>query len=166
MTRDPRVWPRGTDNPVRERTTAPVQPAPDSLLDGAQLIVVVYAPRDQVARWVEGELERDGSMVQTARTLPHLMRALVEDPPPRPNILVVDVDALSPAELMELHSIRERGWFGTVIGLGRVPPALRISLGVDHVLTPPFVQDQLRDAVAGLRTPVSTSVVPIIRDER
>ena len=166
MTRDPREWPRGTDNPLGERATAPAQPAGEGVFDDARLVAVLYAPRGQVARWVEGELERDGLMLQTARTMTHLMRALNDDPPPRPNILIVDVDGLSPAELMELHAIRQRGWFGTVIGLGKVPAALRLSLGVDHVLTPPFVRDQLRDAVSGLRTPVSTSVVPIIRDER
>jgi hypothetical protein len=161
MSRHPRVTVRGQ----AAQPAAKAGGEDGGLLGDRPLVAVVYAPNAQVARWVEGELERDGSTVQLARTFTNLMRSLVEDPPPRPNVLVVDVDATSPAELMELHSVRPRGWFGTVVALGTVPQPLRESLGIDLVVSPPFVLDQLRDAIAGLRVPVETAVIPIIRDD-
>ena len=159
MAKHPRIWARGTDRPENE-----TDGTAHKLIGDAQLVAVIYAPKAQVGKWVEAELDRDGAVVQTARNLPQLMQSLVEDPTPRPNVLVVDLDAISPGELLELHSLRERGWFGTIIGLGKVPEALRSSLGVDRTLAPPFVRDQLRDAVVELRDPVATKQMPKIRD--
>ena len=156
----PRLLARGTDRPANASDDAG-----HKLLGDAQLVAVIYVPAAQVAKWVENELDRDGAVLQTARSLPQLMRALVEDPTTRPNVLVVDLDAISPGELLELHSIRERGWFGTIVGLGKVPEPLRLSLGVDHAIAPPFVRDQLRDAIVALREPVATQPIPIIPDE-
>ena len=129
------------------------------------LIAVVYAPAESVANWVENELERDGAMVQTARSMRGLVKALVEDPNPRPNILIVDIDAMTPADLMELHSIRHLGWFGSIIALGKVPAALRESLSIDVTLSPPFVQHQLHDTIIEMRTPAPTRRIPIILDD-
>jgi hypothetical protein len=157
--RPPRIWARGTDRP------AGTGDQPHKLIGDDKLIAVIYAPKAQVAKWVENELDRDGAVVQTARDLPQLMKTLIEDQAERPNVLVVDVDAITPGELMELHSLRERGWFGTIIGLGNVPVPLKTSLGIDHAIRPPFVRDQLRDAVVALREPGATIPIPMMRDK-
>jgi hypothetical protein len=124
---------------------------------------LVYAPIADIARWVESELTRDGMTVQVARTMTHLITALTEDPTARPKFLVIDLDAVSAADLMRLHTIREQGWFGALIALGHVPPALKQSLAIEVAIAPPFSKDQLRDAVATLRTPVATLRIPVIR---
>jgi hypothetical protein len=154
MTKHPRVWARGTDRPENPSDEA------HKLIGDAKLVAVIYAPKDQVAKWAEAELDRDGAVLQTARDLPQLMHALVEDPSPRPNVLVVDLDAITPGELLELHSVRERGWFGTIIGLGKVPEALKSSLGIDRAIRPPFSRDQLRDTIGELREPAATKKIP------
>jgi hypothetical protein len=154
MTKHPRGWARGTDRPANATDEA------QKLIGDVTLVAVIYAPKDQVAKWVEGELDRDGAVLQTARDLPQLMHALGEDASPRPNLLVVDLDAITPGELLELHSVREKGWFGTIIGLGRAPEALRMSLGIDRSLVPPFSRDQLKDTIGELREPAATKRMP------
>jgi hypothetical protein len=155
MATHPRVWARGTD-----RMANPTDDTSQKLIGDAKLIAVIYTPQAQVAKWVEAELDRDGAVVQTARNMSTLMQSLVDDPTPRPNVLVVDLDAIAPGELMELHSLRERGWFGTIIGLGKVPGELKTSLGVDRTIAPPFVRDRLRDTITELREPAATRQIP------
>jgi hypothetical protein len=158
----PRLWARGTS---RGTFLAESAPAPAPILAERALIAVVYAPAAGVGNWIESELARDSAMVQTARSMRGLIKALVEDPSPSPNLLIVDLDALSPADLMELHSIRHLGWFGTILALGHVPAALRDSLTIAQTLSPPYVQYQLHDAIIELRTPAPTVRIPVIRDE-
>ena len=93
-----------------------------------RLRVMVHAVSAQRSQWVESELGRINAMVQIGHHVEHVVSALVEDPPPRPQVLVVDFDAIKPVDLMQLHDVRERGWCGRIIGLGVVPPALRASL--------------------------------------
>ena len=157
MAAHPRIWPRGT-KPAIESQDAPQVPT----RDGA-LVAVFYAPDDVIATWVEDELEQDGARIQVARSMHGLVQALVADPTPRPNVLIIDIDALSPAELMELHAIRHMGWFGSIIALGNTPPDLRKSLGVDQVLRPPYLANHLRDAFAALRTPPATVRIPVMK---
>jgi len=135
---------------------------PEGVVD-TETRALIYAPIADIARWAESELQRDGMTVQTARTMTHLITALTEDPSARPKFLVIDLDAVSAADLMRLHTIREQGWFGSLIALGHVPPALKQSLAIEVALTPPFSKDQLRDAVETLRTPVPTVRIPVIR---
>jgi hypothetical protein len=58
--------------------------------------------------------------------------------------LIVDFDAVSAAELFELHAVRHDGWTGRIIGLGSVSAELVISLEIEQVFTAPFVRDSLR----------------------
>ena len=123
---------------------------------------IAYSPTPHRIRWIEGELDRDGTLLQVSRNIRGLVTALLDDPPPHPQILVLDLDGMSPAELMYLHVVRERGWFGSSIALGKVPDLLRISLTIDQVLTPPFVRDSLRDAIAALNLRAETTQMPTI----
>jgi len=154
----PRVWPRGT----KSATTAG-ESAAEPVADGA-LIAVFYAPDEPIATWIEDELEQaDGARIQCARSMAAVVKALTLDPTPRPNVLIVDIDGLEPGELMELHSLRQLGWFGSLIALGTVPVDLRKSLAVDYVLAPPFHKNALRNAIATVRTPPATRRIPVIQ---
>jgi hypothetical protein len=66
------------------------------------------------------------------------------------------------AQTMQLHQIRERGWFGTVIGLGRVPDPLRTSLAIGMVIAPPYRKNMLRNAVSRAGIGLATTKIPTI----
>jgi hypothetical protein len=101
-------------------------------------------------------------MVQIGFSVAQVVSALVEDPPPRPQILVADFDDMSAGELMHLHVLREQGWFGRIIALGGVPPALRSSLAIERVLAVPRARHALRDAITNAGFLAATTKLPII----
>ncbi|MEO6777745.1 MAG: hypothetical protein ABI467_32795 [Kofleriaceae bacterium] len=111
--------------------------------------------------WIEEELTDASITLQIARSVAQAISALVEDPPPLATILVCDFDALDPVDTMQLHQIRERGWFGALIGLGRVPDPLRISLAIGVVLSPPYRANTLRNAIARAGIGMATTKIPI-----
>jgi len=141
----PRLFPRGTSP------------------KDARARVLVYARDPERAAWIDQELAREDVIVQTARTVAELVSALVEDPPPRPQFLVADFDAMNAGELLHMHGIREQGWFGCIIALGTVPIALRMSLRIEKVITPPYPRDALRSIVGqATQPPVMTVRMPKI----
>ena len=113
---------------------------------GEVVRALVYAPESYRLQWIDSELI-DVS-VQVVRTIAEVVTALTEAPPPRPQLLVADFDAMTGAQVLELHDIRAQGWFGNLIAIGKVPVALRQSLRIARVLTPPFLRDSLREAVS------------------
>jgi hypothetical protein len=127
----------------------------------ADLTVRVLAlAGDATLPWIEEELTHETITLQVARSVAHVISALVEDPPPRATILVCDFDALDAIQTMQLHQIRERGWFGAIIGLGRVPEPLRVSLAIGAVLAPPFRVNTLRNAISGAGIGLATTRIP------
>ena len=122
---------------------------------------VVYVPTATRAEWVERELSHDDIMVQVARGVTDIIAAVVDDPPPRPQILVVDFESLDMGEILELHSIRDRGWTGTVFALGQVPIGIRKSLRIERVL-PTLVDNTLRIAVTEIGFDNKTRRLPVI----
>ena len=124
--------------------------------------MLIYAPSPIRATWIEAELAHSPVMVQLGHSVAQVVSALVEDPPPRPQILVADFDALDAGELMHLHVLREQGWFGRIIALGELPPSLRRSLSIERVLTAPFVQNALRDVITTSGFQTSTTRLPVL----
>jgi len=118
---------------------------------------LVYVVDDARMQWVEEELVGEPITLQIGRNAAQVVTALVDDPPPRAQILIVDVDALAPVDLLQLHQIRERGWFGAVVAIGQVPAALRSSLSIGHVLAPPLRRYALRNTItrAGIALPTT-----------
>ena len=112
------------------------------------------------------ELERalDGYTIQLSRSTNTLIAALANDPPPRPQVLVIDLDPLTPIELFELHRLRECGWFGSIIALGDVPKSLRQSLGIETVLPRPEPAP-LHDAIARIQFDAKTTRLPVMRTD-
>jgi hypothetical protein len=128
----------------------------------SQVRVIVYAPSVSRSSWVEAELAHEPVLVQIGHSVGQVVSALIEDPPPRPQLLIADFDDLEPGELMHLHVLREQGWFGRIIALGSVPTSLRSSLSIDHVLRPPFVRDALREVIAAAQYVTSTIKLPVL----
>jgi hypothetical protein len=109
--------------------------------------VLVHAPSPTRARWIEDELAHRSIVVQIGFSIPHVLSALVDDPPPRPQLLVADFDELEPGAMMDLHRLRVQGWFGRIIALGDVPGSLRDSLAIERVIAAPFTRDSLRHVI-------------------
>lgn len=121
------------------------------------LRVLAYARDEERLAWFDRELP-PGAIVQNARSVAELVAALVDDPPPRPQILIADFDAMSPVDIVELHTIRERGWFGTLYAVGKVAPPLWRSLRIERVL-PALEAGTLRSELA--RTPFENQTLRI-----
>ncbi|HEY4179763.1 MAG TPA: hypothetical protein VGM90_23135 [Kofleriaceae bacterium] len=127
--------------------------------------VVVFAPTESLTKWIDAELVATGNLVQSARSMSAVVSSLVDDPTPRPQVLVLDVDGTQPGDLMYLHLVRERGWCGRIIGLGMVPPALRLSLGIERVLNTPYAQGTLRHAIDDIGFSNTTRRIPTFDDD-
>jgi hypothetical protein len=143
----PRLHSRGT-----ERAAA----------DGELVRVLVYAPSPTRASWIENELHDRSVMLQIGYSVEHVVSALVEDPPPRPQILIADFDEIAALDVMRLHVLREQGWFGRIIALGSVPSALRLSLAIEYVLSAPLARDALRDVITNLSFSTETTKLPVL----
>lgn len=126
------------------------------------LRVLVYAPSPARASWIEAELQDKSVLVQIGFSVEHVVSALVEDPPPRPQILIADFDDIGPAEALHLHALRDQGWFGRIIALGAVPSALCRSLAIERVLPPPLTRHALREVVTDAGFLNATTKLPVL----
>lgn len=101
-------------------------------------------------RIVEPELAALEIDLQVVRSVAPVIAALIDDPPPRAQLLLADFDALSPGDVVQLHDVRERGWFGAILALGRVPAEFGASLNIRRILPRPLAGDAVRRAVAAI----------------
>jgi hypothetical protein len=126
---------------------------------------LALAPNDALATWLAHALSRANVTLQIARTLNEVIAALVDDPSSRPQLLIADFDALDAGQVLHLHTIRERGWFGTIIALGSVSPDLQKSLSIERVVPRPLDGDALRKAVDGVGlVKATTKMMKLKRD--
>lgn len=146
----------GTIHPRLHSRTVQEEP----LSPGDVVRVLVFAPKRAAA--LEAALADKTVLVQIGFSVDHVVSALIEDPPPRPQILIADFDDLGAGEIMHLHVLREQGWFGRIIALGDVPPALRASLDVERVVTAPLARDALRDVIRNAGFAGPTTKLPVL----
>lgn len=106
---------------------------------------LLFSRIQERTRWMENEVARSGARVTTARSVAQVVDLLTGDE--APTLAVIDLDALTAGELFHLHRIREQGWGGTLVGLGKVPLSLRSSLGIDRTVPPPYTEDVLREEI-------------------
>jgi len=145
------------------RTWHPRQRVPTPrTTNGPAVRALIYSPDEQRVAAVEAAL--DGLVLLVGRSVRGVVEALIDDPPPRPQVLVVDIDLLSAGELFELHAARDGGWTGTIIALGDVPNELRRSLGVDLALDRAFRAAALREAITNLPFDATTQALPVLRE--
>jgi hypothetical protein len=144
------IHPRLHSRTVQENPVSP----------GDVVRVLVFAPTRAAA--LEAELTDKTVLVQLGFSVAQVVSALVEDPPPRPQILIADFDDMGPGEIMHLHVLREQGWFGRIIALGELPPSLRASLGVENVVAAPFTRDVLREVIRNAGFAGPTKKLPVL----
>ncbi|HEX5059585.1 MAG TPA: hypothetical protein VFV99_09510 [Kofleriaceae bacterium] len=122
-------------------------PTRDSVerLDLFTLRLVTYAPGESAQRWITEELNSLPCVPYFAASLRAAFEALAEEF--RRRVIIVDYDALSKDELVELRMLRSRNTSGTFIALGNVREHLRAPLRVTHVLPRPFGSEVLRNIV-------------------
>jgi hypothetical protein len=125
-------------------------------------MILLFAEDPAVIRWAEEEVDDKRTSFFVMSKLPELTWALTQDVPPRPQILVLDFDVLSPAALLELHAARER-WFGAIIALGTVSEELKASLNIDYVLPRPLGSEALRKAIGQVGLDKLTAKIPKIK---
>jgi hypothetical protein len=124
--------------------------------------ILIFATEEALITWIERELSGLGLAMQIARTVRDAVAALIEDPPPRPQIMAADFDAMTAADVLQLHAIRDGGWFGSLIAIGNVSDDLTKSLNIDRVLPRPLVDEVFRKAVNQVGLDRPTTRIPII----
>jgi hypothetical protein len=125
------------------------------------LRILAYAPGSSREAWILNDLARVDALVQVARSAPHVISALVEDPPPVPAMLVVDFDHMPAAEMLMLHTIRERGWCGEIVAVGTIPMPLRSSLGIERVVAASAPSGALAREIEGVGFQAQTIRIPM-----
>ena len=147
MSSHPRLRARGTRNQV---------------MKGDVVRALIHTDPTRRA-WLETELRKLGVVVvQSSSNVAELVSALVDAPPPRPTLVFIDFAAMSPGEVLHLHTIRELGWFGALIAVGKVSLALRQSLMIERVLAPNASSDAVRGAIANISPGAQTLRLPRI----
>jgi len=121
---------------------------------------LVLAADEGTVTWISRELAPSRITLRFVRSTKDAVRMLCVDPPPRPQILIADFDALSAGELLDLHAIREQGWFGTLIALGSTPRELRTTLNIEHTLARPIDGKLLRRVVSAAHLGQATTKMP------
>jgi hypothetical protein len=122
--------------------------------------LLVMAPRAGDRAWIDDELVGQPLTKRYVPGVREVVQALVDDPPPRPQILVVDIDAAAAADVLYLHALRDRGWFGSIIGLGTVSADLQSSLVIERVIPRPFLPNALKRAVQQVGLDRATTRMP------
>jgi hypothetical protein len=115
---------------------------------GTERIPVVAFIRDpSLLRWIANEFHHLEAALHLTYSHTDMAARLLTELLPTPRLLLVSIDELSMDELISIKSMRLAGWRGRTIALSRARmlPALRTALGIDRLLTPPFVQDLFVD---------------------
>ena len=90
-----------------------------------------------LAKWIREELTHPRYSLEIVDDTAKLVTALTTGSPPFPQVVIVDLDELSPSEILGLHSLRDGGWFGAIVAIGVAPAELRVSLSIEYAV-PPF----------------------------
>ncbi|HEX5062437.1 MAG TPA: hypothetical protein VFV99_23860 [Kofleriaceae bacterium] len=106
----------------------------------------------EVRRWIEHEMFGERVSVDFVDAVPDILTSLTLVPPPWPQLLIIDLDAIARAEVDQLATIREAGWPGMVIALGDPGVTVQRSLDIDIVVPRSLKCEQLRNALKELRS--------------
>lgn len=123
--------------------------------------VLIYSADAYIRQWMERELAETGVGIQVANKLDHVLAALIDDPPPRPQTLVIDIDTTRRIELARLAPAVAGTWRGRLIGIGE----RFVDLPLDHQIAPPYRTGDLR-AVLRDRLPARGSTPHQHRTQR
>lgn len=109
--------------------------------------VLVYAPDPELRLWIEHELFGERVTSQIVDSLGDVATTLTLVPPPWPQLLIVDVTAISSGDVETLRAVRESGWSGVVIAIGEPSETLHRALGIDLALPATRTPEALRTAM-------------------
>jgi hypothetical protein len=112
------------------------------------LRLITYAPAPAVQRWINEELSSLACVPCFTTSLVATFAALADEV--RRRVMIIDYDALSKDQLVELRGLRKRHPAGTFIALGQVREHVRAALRITHVLPRPLGSEALRVIVAEL----------------
>jgi hypothetical protein len=121
--------------------------------------VVAFAPRSGTLRWIDEELAGEAYKIIGVTTLADLVARLRE----RANqIAVVDFAEMTETDLLALVALRNGGWRGELIGLGRIESEMRTALRPLDVFMRPFGSERLRKTLSEMSVDKSTQLMPAI----
>jgi DNA-binding NtrC family response regulator len=104
--------------------------------------VILCAADPAIRRWVSEELAGEACDVLETETVAELVAAVAASA--RRPVLILDVDALSATDLVELQPLRQQRRVAAAIGLGTVPRDVRAAVRITHVVPRPFGSEGLR----------------------
>jgi len=95
--------------------------------------------------WIEGEVADLVTSRHYAPTVADVTAVLAKGGASKAELLVLDLDLLSPPYTFELKAgLEERWWSGTIVGLGTARGIHRTYLELDRVLPRPLGSEALR----------------------
>src|SRR5262245_23896451 len=109
--------------------------------------VLIFARDPKVHRWIEHELFAERVTPQPVDSLAEVVVLLTQVPPPWPQFLVLDVEAISPFEVAQLAAIRHANWPGTVLAIGAVSRDMQRRIGIDAIVERSLENEVLRNAL-------------------
>lgn len=124
--------------------------SPSSVIERVPVVAFIRDP--SLVRWISHEFHHLEATLYLTDSHVDMAARLLTDLMPPARLLLVSIDELSMDELIALKSMRLSGWRGRTIALSRARmlPALRVALGIDRLLMPPFVQDLFGDILREL----------------
>ncbi|MBA3463529.1 MAG: hypothetical protein H0T46_26470 [Deltaproteobacteria bacterium] len=127
------------------------------------LRILAYAPGSKREEWILSDLRKVAAIVQVARSPTDVIAALTEDPPPVPAVLVLDFDHMPAAEMLLIHTIRERGWCGEIVAVGAIAMAMRNSLGIERVVSATAPPGALTNEINSVGFHAKTTQIPLAK---
>lgn len=119
------------------------------MLATATPTAILWATDPAVSAWIAAELRAAGMEPLLARSFRHVETSLRDNAHPHCTLAVIDLSAVSVANLERLYTVRWAGYAGPIIGIGG-PDALdarsRTLLSLETVVPP--LAAGLRDAAA------------------
>lgn len=129
---------------------------PRRVLASTTRTAILWATDPEVSAWIAAELRAAGLEPLLARSFRHVETSLRDNTHPHCALAVIDLTAVSVANLERLYTVRWAGYSGPIIGIGG-PDALdarsRTLLSLETVIAPRAVG--LREVVAQLQLRVS-----------
>jgi hypothetical protein len=129
---------------------------PRRVLASTTRTAILWATDPDISAWIAAELRAAGLEPLLARSFRHVETSLRDNAHPHCTLAVIDLAAVSVANLERLYTVRWAGYSGPIIGIGG-PDALdarsRTLLSLEAVIAPRAVG--LREAVAQSQRRVS-----------
>lgn len=145
-----RSSPPSSRAPTGPRRLASGTGSPSAIIERVPVVAFIRDP--SLVRWISHEFHHLEAALHLTYSHTDMAARLLTELLPTPRLLLVSIDELSMDELISIKSMRLAGWRGRTIALSRARmlPALRTALGIDRLLTPPFVQDLFVDILREL----------------